>query len=90
MKIELRSVRADARRKSSVRLRSGYRRQSLSLDEPLCRDFMLPQFLFPLYVLLLLAEILESQLCCDFNRLTLPGLQHGENFFSQPNFFFVT
>jgi hypothetical protein len=26
----------------SVRLRSGYRKQSLSLDELLCRDFMLP------------------------------------------------
>ncbi len=44
---DLRVLTADRCRKRvnhSVRLRSGYRKQSLSLDEPLCRDFMLPQF----------------------------------------------
>jgi hypothetical protein len=34
----LRSVRASGRVSHSARLRSGYTRQSLSLDEPLCRE----------------------------------------------------
>ncbi len=49
---KLRSVlRADVRMKSnSVRLRSGYRKQSLTLDGSPCRDLMLP--LFPLFLFL--------------------------------------
>ena len=44
----MRSVRADADaqevlEESLILLRSDHRRQSLSLDEPLCRDLKLPQ-----------------------------------------------
>jgi hypothetical protein len=60
MQVEERA-RADSRRKSShsARLRSGCRKQSLSLDGPRCRDLMLP--LFPLFPFLGLLRSLISQ-----------------------------